>query len=67
MSEYKAIASEMGRKHTGPLDLDESIPFDIYQLFEAVTDRYYDADSHADELLILEIASAYESAAEEKA
>ena len=57
----RVIANEMGRKHKGAVDLDNGVPFDIYDLFEQVTGRDYNPESHNDELLILEIADAYEN------
>lgn len=57
----RVIASEMGRRHKGVIYLDNGVPIDIYELFEQVTGRDYNPESHNDELLILEIADAYEN------
>ena len=57
----RIIASDMGRRHKGVIYLDNGVPFDIYDLFEQVTGRDYNSESHNDELLILEIADAYEN------
>ena len=57
------LSRKLGESHTGPLDLDNAVPFDIYELFERVTYRYYDHESEEDEHLILDVANAYEEAA----
>lgn len=59
---YLVTASELGREYKGIIDLDNGIPFDIYELFCEVTNRDYNHESHGDELLILDIALAFEEA-----
>ena len=57
-------AAELGAGYREqPVDLDESVPYDIYDLFAHVTGRDYDYRSENDELAILEYAHAFEQAA----
>lgn len=59
-----AEAAQLGAKYRGrPVDLDEGVPLDIYELFAEVTGRDYSHRSHSDELAILEYAAAFERAA----
>ena len=58
-------ATALGAKYRGQkVDLDESVPFDIYRLFAEVTGRDYNHKSAQDELTILEYARAFETAAQ---
>lgn len=57
------LARRLGYRHEGELDLDNGVPFDIYELFEMTVGRDYGEDIANDELLILDIAAAYEEAA----
>lgn len=59
---FSAIASELGREYKGFIDLDNGVPFDIYELFYKVTNRDYNHESYGDSSLILYIAQAYEEA-----
>lgn len=59
---YTPDAAHMGRKYPGPVNLDNASPMDIYELFEKVTGYDYGDNLRVDELLILSIASAYETA-----
>lgn len=55
------IAAALAQRYIGTeIDLDESVPFDIYDLFKIVTGRDYNCMSNDDELTILEYASAFE-------
>ncbi len=57
-------AAQLGVRYRGkPVDLDKSVPFDIYTLFAEVTGRDYDSSRHDDELAVLEYAAAFERAA----
>lgn len=58
--EYMADAIALRGAYIGPVDLDNAIPFDIYELFATITNRDY-SGSRADESLILDIANAYET------
>lgn len=57
-----SYAVDVGRVHDGEVNLDEGIPFDIYNLFELTTLEDYDGSKIEHELLILEIARAFEEA-----
>ncbi len=59
-----AEAAKLGASYRGKhVDLDEGIPFDIYELFARVTYRDYNYRSPADEQAILSYARAFEEAA----
>ena len=59
-----AEAAKLGASYRGqPVDLDEGVPFDIYDLFARVTYRDYNHRSPDDELTILSYARAFEEAA----
>lgn len=58
--EYKDTIQGLADQHIGLVDLDEAIPFDIYDLFEQVTGYPYMVDNWLDELLILDIANYFE-------
>ncbi len=59
-----AEAAQLGESYRGkPVDLDEGVPFDIYELIARVTYRDYNHRSPDDELSILSYARAFEEAA----
>jgi len=59
-----ALATELGAQYRDAgVDLDEGVPFDIYELFLRVTFRDYNHRSPDDELAILRYARAFEDAA----
>lgn len=59
-----AEAAKLGASYRGKqVDLDEGVPFDIYQLFAQVTYRDYNHRSQDDERAILSYARAFEEAA----
>jgi len=59
-----AAAAKPGASYRGKhVDLDEGVPFDIYQLFAQVTYHDYNHRSPDDELAILTYARAFEEAA----
>lgn len=60
-----AEAAKLGASYRGKhVDLDEGVPFDIYQLFAQVTYRDYNHRSPDDALAILTYARAFEEAAD---
>lgn len=59
---FSAIASELGKAYKGVVDLDNGVPFDIYELFYKVTGRDYNHESYGDGSIILYIAQAFEEA-----
>lgn len=59
--EYKDTIQGLADQHIGLVDLDEAIPFDIYDLFEQVTGNTYRVSNESDELLILDIANYFET------
>lgn len=59
-----AEAAQLGASYRDAhVDLDEGVPFDIYELFARVTNRDYNHRSPDDERAILAYASAFEKAA----
>ena len=59
-----AEAAQLGVSYRGqPVDLDEGVPFDIYELFARICYRDYNHRSPDDELSILSYARAFEEAA----
>lgn len=61
----RAEAARLGGDYRGKrVDLDNGVPFDIYELFGTVTGRDYDGRNRPDdELAILEYARAFEESA----
>jgi len=59
-----AEAAQLGASYSDAhVDLDEGVPFDIYELFARVTYRDYNHRSPDDENAILSYARAFEEAA----
>jgi hypothetical protein len=59
-----AKATELGTSYLDkPVDVNNGIPFDIYEIFEQVTDRDYEPDNDQDDRDVLTIAAAFENGA----